>query len=216
MERLNGKEIFESLEEIVRPRHTALLVHDMQNDFCAPGGKLFDRIREAKESVRKAVTQTAEILKSARHSNVMVAFSRASHFPGGADESPVHLHHLLKRGQRGAEPNVVLNTWGHEIVDELTPLPAELVFDKFSFSCFQGTPLEKMLRSREIKTLVLVGVASHSGVLTTARVSTTLDYYLAVVRDCVAGTDPRLHQAALDLLAPDVYSKDDLIRQWGG
>ena len=110
---------------------------------------------------------------------------------------------------------MVLGTWGHEVVVELTPQPGDLVFDKFSFSCFQGTVLEKMLRLRGIKTLVLVGVASHSGVLTTARVATTLDYYLVVVHDCVAGTDLKLHQAALDLLRPDVYSKDDIIKLWG-
>ena len=215
MQRLNGKDILETLEEMVRPDHAALLVHDLQNDFCAPGGKLFDRLGEAKESVRSAVTHTAEILTAARRSQVMVAFSRASHFPGGTDESPVHLQHLLKRGQRGGEPNVVLNTWGHEIVDELRPQPGELVFDKFSFSCFQGTVLEKMLRLRGIKTLVVVGVASHSGILTTARIATTLDYYLAVIRDCVSGTDPKLHRAALDLLYPDVYDQDDVIRIWG-
>ena len=215
MEHLNGKEILETLEELAAPGHTALLIHDMQNDFCAPSGKLFDKIGDAKESVREAVRQTAEILNSARRAGVMVAFSRASHFPGGADESPVHLHHLLRRGQRGGEPNVVLGTWGHEVVIELIPQPGDLIFDKFSFSCFQGTVLEKMLRLRGIKTLVLVGVASHSGVLTTARVATTLDYYLVVVQDCVAGTDPKLHQAALDLLRPDVYKKDDIIKLWG-
>ena len=215
MERLGEKEIFETLEELVLPQHTALLVHDMQNDFCAPSGKLFDKIGGAKASVREAVGQTADLLSSARRAGVMVAFSRASHFPGGADESPVHLHHLLRRGQRGREPNVVLGTWGHEVVIEITPQPGDLVFDKFSFSCFQGTVLEKMLRLRGIKTLVLTGVATHSGVLTTARVATTLDYYLVVVQDCVAGTDPKLHQAALDLLRPDVYTKDDIIKLWG-
>jgi len=213
--RLNGKEIFESLEELVAPSHSALLIHDMQNDFCAPGGKLFDRIGEAKEPVRRAVDETANVLASARRSAVMVAFSRASHFPGGEDESSVHLHHLLRRGQRGGEPNVVLDSWGHEVVSELAPRPGELVFDKFSFSCFQGTVLEKMLRLRGIKTLVVTGVASHSGVLTTARIATTLDYYLAVVEDCVAGTDPKLHRAALDLLSPDVYGKDEILKIWG-
>jgi len=191
MEDLDGKEIFETPEELVLPQHTALLIHDMQNDFCAPSGKLFDKIGDARASVREAVRQTDGILKSARRAGVMIAFSRASHFPGGADESPVHLHHLLRRRQRGGEPNVVLGTWGHEVVAELTPQPGDLVFDKFSFSCFQGTVLEKMLRLRGIKTLVLVGVASHSGVLTTARVATTLDYYLVVVQDCVAGTEDK-------------------------
>jgi len=55
MEHLNGKEIFETLEELVVPGHTALPIHDMQNDFCAPWGKFFDRIGEAKESVRRVV-----------------------------------------------------------------------------------------------------------------------------------------------------------------
>ncbi len=215
MKHVGGKEIFETLGELVLPRHAALLIHDMQNDFCAPSGKLFDKIGDAKASVREAVGQTAEVLNSARRAGMMIAYSRASHFPGGTDESPVHLHHLLRRGQRGGEPNVVHGTWGHEVVAELTPQAGELVFDKFSFSCFQGTVLEKMLKLRGIKTIVLVGVASHSGVLTTARVATTLDYYLVVVQECVAGTDPKQHQAALELLGPDVYGKDDIVRLWG-
>ena len=214
MERIGGKEIFETLAELVLPQHSALLIHDMQNDFCAPSGKLFDKFGGAQESVRAAVAQTVELLSSARRAGVMVAFSRASHLPGGTDESPVHLHHLLQRGLRGGEPNVVIGTWGHEVVAELAPQPGDLVFDKFSFSCFQGTVLEKMLRLRGIKTLAMAGVATHSGVLTTARVATTLDYYLAVVQDCVAGTDPKLHQAAMDLLKPDVYRKDDIIKLW--
>ncbi|NIO09859.1 MAG: isochorismatase family protein [Deltaproteobacteria bacterium] len=215
MKLLGGKEIFETLDELVLPKHTALLIHDMQNDFCAPSGKLFDKVGEAKESVRESIRQTRELLDSARRAGVMVAFSRASHFPGGTDESPVHLHHLLRRGQRGGEPNVVIGTWGHEIVSELAPQAGELVFDKFSFSCFQGTVLEKMLKLRSIRTIVLTGVASHSGVLTAARVATTLDYYLVVPRQCIAGTDAKQHEAAMELLGPDVYAKDDIVKLWG-
>ena len=92
MERIGGKEIFETLAELVLPQHTALLIHDMQNDFCAPSGKLFDKIGSAGVSIREAVRQSADILGAARRAGMMIAYSRASHFPGGADESPVYSH----------------------------------------------------------------------------------------------------------------------------
>lgn len=159
---------------------------------------------------RHVIERIGELLRVARRTGVAVAFSRATHLPRGEDESPVHLHHLLRRGHRGSEPNVVIGTWGHQIVEQLTPQLGELVFDKFTFSSFHGTPLDKLLRTRGVKTIVLTGVASHGGVLTTARVATAMDYYVLVGPDCVGGLDPRQHAAALTILEPDTCSLSEL------
>lgn len=214
MKVINGKQVLESLPELVVPQHTALFVHDMQNDFCSPGGKVFDLYPGARDAVRQTIEGIAPLLALARRVGAMVAFSRASHLPGGADESPVHLHHLLRRAHRGNEPNVLIGSWGHNIIEQLSPQPGDLVFDKFSLSSFHGTIFDRMLRVRTIKTIVFTGVASHSGLLTTARVATTLDYYVVVVEECVGGLDGRLHQAALDMLKPDVYPVQEIVEAW--
>lgn len=214
MKLINGKQVLESISELVSPRHTVLLVHDMQNDFCTPGGKVFDIFPGASDAVRRTVEATAQLLTLARRVGAMVAFSRASHLPGGEDESPVHLHHLLRRAQRGIESNVIIGTWGHGIIEQLSPQPGDFVFDKFSLSSFHGSLLDRMLRVRGIKTIVFTGVASHSGILTTARVATTLDYYVVVAEQCVAGLDDRLHEAALEMLKPDVYPVQEIVQAW--
>lgn len=214
MQKIDGKEVLETLEELIAPSHTVFLIHDMQNDFYAPGGKLFEKAGISAQDAAKTVSRICDLLEAARRAGVMVAFSRASHFPSGIDESPAHLHHLLRRDQRGAEPNVVMGTWGHQIIDELKPKANDLVFDKFTFSSFQGTVLDKVLRMRGVKTIVLAGVASHGGVLTTARIASALDYYVVVAREGVAGSDPKLHEATLELLKPDVYGVSEIIRAW--
>jgi len=214
MKLINGKQVLESISELVSPQHTALLVHDMQNDFCAPGGKVFDKFPGAKDAVQRTIEGIAQLLTLGRRVGAMVAFSRASHLPGAEDESPVHLHHLLRRAQRGTEPNVIIGTWGHSIIEQLSPQPGEFVFDKFSLSSFHGSLLDRMLRVRGIKTIVLTGVASHSGILTTARVATTLDYYVVVAEQCVGGLNDRLHQAALEMLKPDVYPLQEIMEAW--
>lgn len=214
MKIFNGKQVLEGLPELVSPAHTAVLVHDMQNDFCTPGGKVFDRYPEAKEGIQQVTARIAELLIAARRAGAMVAFSRASHLPGGETESPVLLHHLLRRNQRGTEPNVVVGTWGHQIIEPLSPQPTELVVDKYSLSAFHGGLLEKVLRIRNIKAIVVTGVASHSGILTSARIATTLDYYVVVPIQCVAGLQDELHQAALKMLEPDVYQLQDVLAAW--
>ena len=217
MLRVDGKAIPETLAELVDPAWTCLLVHDVQNDYCAPGGKLFSGYGEATAAaVREAVARIAELAAGARAAGVPVIYTRASHLPDGSDESPPHLRHLLANGQRGAEPNVVLGSWGHAVVDELAPQPGDAAFDKFAFSAFQGTPLDKLLRSRSARTLVLAGVATHSGILTTARYALALDYFTAIPRECVAGMNPVHHDAAMTLLAADLAACADVLAAWSG
>ena len=214
MKLIDGKRVPESISELVLPQHTALLVHDMQNDFCALGGKVFDKFPGAKDAFRNTIEGITQLLTLGRRIGVMVAFSRASNLPGAEYESPVQLHHLLRHGVRGAEPNVIIGTWGHNIIEQLSPQPGDFVFDKFSFSSFHGGLLDKVFRLRGIKTVVLTGVTSHSGILTTARVAFTLDYYVVVAEQCVAGLNDRLHQAALEMLKPDVYQLPEIIDAW--
>jgi nicotinamidase-related amidase len=71
-----------------------------------------------------------------------------------------------------------------------------------------------MLRVRRIKTIVFTGVASHSGILTTARVATTLDYYAVIPRECVAGLNAPLHEAAMLILEPDVCGLEEVLAAW--
>lgn len=214
---VGGKQIPETLDEMIDPSWTCLLIHDVQNDYCAPGGKLFSKFDERlAASTRQTVERVGVLAHAARAAGVRVIYTRASHLADASDESPVHLRHLLANGQRGAEPNVILGSWGHAVVDEIAPQPGDAVIDKYAFSAFQGTPLDKLLRSFSTRTLLLTGVASHSGILTTARFALTLDYFTVIPRECVAGMNSAQHEAAMTLLAPDLVELNDILAAWHG
>lgn len=212
---IGRKEIPETLDELVEPSRTVLLVHDTQNDYCAPKGKLFTKSNpEVQAAITAAIDGIVPLIQVARDAGTRIVFTRASHLKDGADESPVHLRHLIANQQRGSEPNVLIGSWGHQIVDRLEPQRDDIVIDKFAFSAFQGTALDKLLRSFGTQTIVLCGIASHSGILTSARFALTLDYFTVIPEQCIAGTDRRQHEAALQLLRPDLIDTGSLLALW--
>ena len=87
-----------------------------------------------------------------------------------------------------------------EIVDELKPVGEEAIIQKPRMNPFYGTALESMLRSRDIDTLVLMGVATEFVVETAARYAADLDYRVIVLEDCCASFSDEAHKASLHIM----------------
>jgi nicotinamidase-related amidase len=205
----------EDLAEILNPRHTALLVLDMQNDFCSPGGKVFDAVGAEAAPARAIIPSIARLVETARRIGLFAVYLQTTHLASGVDESAAYIYALKKRGHRRAsESNVVEGSWGHEIVNELKPAPQEAVVKKFSFDAFHNSILDQVLRNYGIVSLVLTGAASYGVVLTTARAAFCRGYYVAVVKDCIAGYSESLHRASLELLKEDLLSADEVSAIW--
>jgi nicotinamidase-related amidase len=174
--------VHESLEEIVDPAHTALLVIDVQNDFLIPEYEpMIDRLER--------------LLAAARAAGVLVVYVQNTVLPDGASHSPSE---YARRRRLGMPMDVTVEgTPGQQFVPRIAPRPGELVVRKHRLNSFVGTSLDMHLRARGVETIVCTGVATHGCVLSTAYGGNSLNYYVVVAEDCVGAWEQDVHAAAL-------------------
>jgi len=179
------------------PATTALVVVDMQNDFCRPDG-YFATAGFATEPLRAIVPRLRQLVSAMRDCGASTVFTRLVHDPRVPD---VHERHALPPiGWRITERRLVSGTFGAEIVDELRPQAGEMVVDKSGYSAFAGTPLASYLRRRSVKTVALAGTVDYACVLHTAFDAFELDLDVLLVDDCTAGWDPSLGRTARQIV----------------
>jgi ureidoacrylate peracid hydrolase len=204
----------EDLESRVRPGQTALLVVDMQNDFCHREGEL----NKAKEIIPYYSVEMTEAmlpalrrtLEAARRVGVRVIFVRSEY----SDQvtSPVWKRRHLGKPLRTCQPG----SWGADWY-AVSPLPDEAVVVKHRYSPFVNTSLETLLRAQEIRTLVIVGNATNVCVESTARDAFMRDYDVVVLFDCVATSEPSVHEHSLKNIGRHfgtVIPSEELLRAW--
>jgi nicotinamidase-related amidase len=209
-------EVLETLEERVAPRHTALLVVDMQNDYCAQGGAS-DRNGRDLSAIRAAIPSVCALIECARSAGIAVVFTKYTLGPGGAGLSGPE---ILRRGRNFAGvQSTIKGTWGHDLIPEL-PYQADrdLVVEKRRLSSFIGTDLDLILRARGVKTVVIAGVVTQGCVECTVRDAAGYDYYVAVAADCVASTEQRAHETSLACMTtvlryPDAVTTSARLRE---
>lgn len=197
MKQVYGKNVFDSIEEMTAPQHTALVVIDMQNDYGHPEGKFASSGKDV-ANIADAVPGIQELVESARTAGVLVTWLKNTALVNGRSDSPAW---LAFKAQIGNDPICTIEgTWGQEILDPLRPKQDEPVIIKHRSSGFFQTPLDLVLRSNGVETVVLCGCVTEGCVASTARDASFYNYYTLVVEDCVASTHPDLHEATLLVL----------------
>ena len=205
--------ILYELTDKINPVHTAVLVVDLQNDFCAPEGYVGQRFGcdpQANESLAK---RNVELTEVARRAGVLIIWIQAIY-------DPEHLSApmIMKGGQSNNEKRCLDGTWGAEFYN-VEPKEKDLVIQKHRYSAFSGTSLDNHLRRHAIKTTVITGVSTNICVESTLREAFNLGYYVVIPRDCVAGNNEKLHEATLqnvEFLLGDVTESSSLIEHWSG
>ncbi|MFA0733457.1 MAG: hypothetical protein LKKZDAJK_000312 [Candidatus Fervidibacter sp.] len=162
----------------VKPKTTALLIVDMQNDFVKEGGKLV--VPTAKDTI----PAIRKLLVEARLYGMFVAYTQDSHLPNDP-EFPIWGEHCL------------IGTWGWEIVDELKPQPNELVVQKRRYDGFYGTTLEHDLRVAGVDTLIVTGTVANICVLHTAGSAALRWFKVIVPKDGISALTDFDMEAAL-------------------
>src|SRR5690606_24108914 len=160
-------ELLLSVEEQVRPAHAALVIVDLQNDFCAEDGFLSraraegggPKIRE-EDNVRVA-QNIDRLATAARAARMPVVWLRSIY-----DFKYLAPAHIAKRG--GKEGLCMEGSWGADFF-RIRPQPGDLVVDKHTFSGFHQTRLHEALQAQGVKTLVFTGVATNVCVDSTLR-----------------------------------------------
>jgi len=211
-----GKDVFSTLEEVVDPGHTALLMIDLQHDFCSPKG-LFDRIGKNQDMMAPAVQRTAKLVSAARRMGVLPIFIQNQWLPQNRAVSGPFLRFMIyKQGMDPGEGCCVSDTWGAEILPETGIRADDIVVQKWRPSAFHLTNLDMVLRCNDIRSVVLTGVITQGCVESTARDAMFHDYYTVIANDCVATYNKDLHEASLKVMGSrfDMVTSDDLIGIW--
>jgi nicotinamidase-related amidase len=218
---IEGKQVFTELSELVDPAHTALLVVDMQRDFCHPGGA-FDLLGVDLSMYPPVIPRIAGVLAGARGAGVQVIYIQMTVLPGRKSESPAQIRFNLRMhlAEAGGEAlgYTADGSAGQEILPELAPAEGDLVVKKYRSSGFWGTNLDLLLRSNGIKSLVVTGCTTEGCVESTARDALFNDYYVVVVEDCVASDDRAQHEASLLLMRHrfDIATAEEVLGVWNG
>jgi ureidoacrylate peracid hydrolase len=180
-----------TLEQRLSPERAALLVVDMQNDFCDLVGTIH-QVYGLDVSASEALLPTlCQLIDAAHAVGVPVVFTRMVNDAG--TES------VAFRGRRlvtGGRPVTRLGTWGAELW-RLQPAADDVVVDKHRHSAFHATDLDLRLRSLRRETVVLTGVNTNVCVEATARDACALDYWPIVVSDATGAYTPEEHRAGL-------------------
>jgi nicotinamidase-related amidase len=213
MQTIWGKQVYESLDELVDPAHTAVVVVDMQNDFCHPDG-YYGKLGIDMADIEAAVLAMARVVDAARDADVPVIWIMQTLLEHALADSPS----WLRRRTRGtlAPEWTLAGGWGQQITAPLEPQPGEPIVEKHRSSAFVGTALDLILRSQRIETCVIGGVVTQGCVESTARDATFHDYYVVMVRDCVATIDRKLHEASMLCQSTryDFAGADDVVGRW--
>ena len=181
----------------------ALVIIDMQRDFVDPGG-FGEALGNDVSLLRKAIAPTRKVLDAARRREMLVVHTREGHRADLSDLPPSKkLRGRLKSGIGDPGPMgriLVRGEYGHDIVDELKPVPGEPVVDKPGKGAFYATDLDSMLRNRGIRQLVVCGVTTEVCVNTTVREANDRGYDCLVLADCVGSYFPEFQAAALAMI----------------
>ncbi|HEY7166263.1 MAG TPA: cysteine hydrolase [Candidatus Binatia bacterium] len=179
------------LAEQVDPGVAALLVIDMQNDFCHPQGVSGQRGRDLQMTMDMA-PRLGKFISVCRRQAVPVIFVQTIHYPW--TDSPSWVRRLDKDcGESVCRPG----TWGAEFYGGLRPVNGEIVITKHRYSAFLGTDLELILRSKGIRTLLISGVGTNVCVESTLRDGYMRDFHIVLLEDCVGATNRTLHEGTL-------------------
>ncbi|MBD2847071.1 cysteine hydrolase [Paenibacillus sp. IB182496] len=186
------------------PARTALVVIDMQNDFCAPGG-FGERLGNDVAPARAIIPAISDVLAAARRAGLTIVHTREGHLPDLSDCPPSKLARSRRQGAGIGDPGpmgrvLVRGEPGHAIVPELAPADGEYIVDKPGKGAFYRTGLEAYLAEQGIASLLLAGVTTHVCVHTTLREANDRGYECAVIADATAAFDPADHEAALRMV----------------
>lgn len=206
-------------ERKVSPDNAALLVIDVQNDFCANGGAMDVEGLDI-SGIQRMVPRLARVIDSARAAGMFCVFIKNVY----STKSNWYLSDAwLEQAQRRRAGSYIdravceSDGWNGEFYGPIHPEPEDPIIIKHRYCAFTNTDLETVLRTHGIRTVIATGVATNVCVETTVRSAFVRDYHVVIPSDCVATYSDDEHQLSLKVMDRHfghVVSSDELEKAW--
>ena len=215
---MNGVEVLTTLEELVDPEYTAVLVIDMQNGIVY-GDREYDPANiDATSLMGRAVAGLQQLLAAAREKGVTITYAEILHYDAMGmficDGPNMFCHREKDPGRFTLREGQPVS----QTMDALAPQPGDFIARKNRASAFSGTMLDAYLKSKGIKSVIITGTSTRGCVLMTAVDCQMHGYYPVVLRDCVATGSERWQEIALMWMESEmaISTSEEVLSVWKG
>ena len=211
---LCGKAVRDTLDELLNPPTTALVVIDMQVSGLKSA-------QTQGSMLAGVIERCGAAISAARENGVPIFHIRVENYANGASSSPAWLRNLhIARNASGLEMDIcqlsLIGDPGNDFVPECMPIDGETVITKRRQSAFVSTDLALLLRGSGIESVALIGVTTAGCVEATIRDAVHNDFYAVLIEDAVGASDLAIHEAGLAVMRSrhDHTTVDNMIEVW--